>query len=484
MTHRHPLEIAIQISRVKKERLRASVTCCKYRNSWNGPAFIWRRSAGSCIPRPQFLSVTMSSAKVWATVVTALVLIVVSLGSKPGAGVGIEEVSEYKVFKKILRTKNNLMAIFYDGKLSKETNTLFVNVAKATKGKGTFVKVNCNVDKKLCKKFKVSLETPFVVKHFKDGEFHKDYDRQMTETSMSSFVQDPTGDVPWEEEPSAEDVAFLNSPNSLVKALKKDKTGMLVMFYAPWCGHCKRMKPDFQAAAKEVNGKAVMAAMDVNKGVNNPVKKAYNISGFPTLIYFEEGKEKFKFNGRSKSEFVDFLTKPYPRDEPVAPATEKEYPWSDEPSEVVHLTDDAFDAFMGEHDSVLVMFYAPWCGHCKKMKPEYVKAAADLKDKGISGKLAAVDVTKERKLGQKFDIKGFPTILYFKGGEKQFDAGDARKKDAIVKFMMDPKEPPPPPPPEKPWSEEDTEVEHLTEETFKPFLKRKKHVLVMFYAPW
>ena len=48
------------------------------------------------------------------------------------------------------------------------------------------------------------------------------------------------------------------------------------------------------------------------------------------------------------------------------------------------------------------------------MKPEYVKAAATLKAKGISGKLAAVDTTKERALGKRFDVKGFPTIVYFK----------------------------------------------------------------------
>ena len=105
---------------------------------------------------------------------------------------------------------------------------------------------------------------------------------------------------------------------------------------------------------------------------------------------------------------------PYPRLEPVDKEEAKEAAWSDEHSEVAHLTDDSFDEFLSQESSVLVMFYAPWCGHCKRMKPEYVKAAASMKEKGISGKLAAVDTTKERALGKKFDIKGFPTIVYFK----------------------------------------------------------------------
>ena len=183
-------------------------------------------------------------------------------------------------------------------------------MSKSTKGKGTLVKINCKDSPKLCKKLKVTWETDSgaLLRHFKDGDFHKDYDRPMTEKSLTSFMLDPTGDAPWEEEPAAADVLFLNKPESLNKALKRDRDlGTLVMFYAPWCGHCKRMKPDYQAAATEVKGRAVMAAMDLNKGGNGPVKRAYNISGFPTLIYFEDGKQKFGFNGRSKAELIDFL---------------------------------------------------------------------------------------------------------------------------------------------------------------------------------
>ena len=139
---------------------------------------------------------------------------------------------------------------------------------------------------------------------------------------------------------------------------------------------------------------------------------------------------------------------------------------------------------MSASPSVLVMFYAPWCGHCKRAKPHFVSAAAKMKASGMAGKLAAVDCTVHRKLSQRFEVKGFPTIKYFRDGEMSFDMGDAREEASILKFMKDPKEPPPPPPPETPWADQESEVVHLTVEDFKPYLKKKKHVLVIFYAPW
>ena len=66
----------------------------------------------------------------------------------------------------------------------------------------------------------------------------------------------------------------------------------------------------------------------------------------------------------------------------------------------------------------------------------------------ISGNLAAVDVTKNKNLGERFEIKGFPTLKYFKDGEFTFDISE-REGEKIMAFMKDPKEPPPPPPPEK-----------------------------------
>ena len=77
----------------------------------------------------------------------------------------------------------------------------------------------------------------------------------------------------------------------------------------------------------------------------------------------------------------------------------------------------------------LVEFYAPWCGHCQRLTPEYEKAAKALK--GIAN-IAAIDADKERTDVQ---IKGFPTIKLFVDG-KMSDYDGARTADGIVDFMF------------------------------------------------
>lgn len=83
----------------------------------------------------------------------------------------------------------------------------------------------------------------------------------------------------------------------------------------------------------------------------------FNITGFPTLIYFENGALKHMYDGENNKEaIITFMKNP---NEPPA-SKPKEADWASDPnSEIVHLVSSNFDSVLIDEKSALVMFYAP-----------------------------------------------------------------------------------------------------------------------------
>ncbi|XP_060078423.1 protein disulfide-isomerase A3-like [Ylistrum balloti] len=104
-------------------------------------------------------------------------------------------------------------------------------------------------------------------------------------------------------------------------------------------------------------------------------------------------------------------------------------------SDVLDFDDSNFESKIVQHDVILVEFFAPWCGHCKKLAPEYEKAATALKKNDPPLALAKVDCTANTDTCSKFSVSGYPTLKIFRGGvfSKDYDGG--RDEAGIVKYM-------------------------------------------------
>mmetsp|Transcript_38577 Transcript_38577/g.75748 ORF Transcript_38577/g.75748 Transcript_38577/m.75748 type:complete len:163 (+) Transcript_38577:272-760(+) len=91
---------------------------------------------------------------------------------------------------------------------------------------------------------------------------------------------------------------------------------------------------------------------------------------------------------------------------------------------VVVLTDDNMREFVSKNSRVLVEFYAPWCGHCKRLEPIYTEFAEAMATELPSLMVGKMDGTANESPVENFDWTGFPTIFYIK-----YDDVQAAKKE-------------------------------------------------------
>jgi len=212
-----------------------------------------------------------------------------------------------------------------------------------------------------------------------------------------------------------------------------------VMFFAPWCGHCKRLAPVWEELAakhnKDVDSEVTIAKVDCT--VATSLCSEQDVTGYPTLKFFKSGAEKddgVKYRGnRDAASLEKFIA------DKLGNEVAEEKPAKPESAEAVvenglHiLTGSSFSDVVGKGDT-FVKFYAPWCGHCQKLAPAWDELAANFKsDKQV--KIAKVDCTQHQAVCQEHEVRGYPTLGYFRNGRKIETYKGARNLPELTSFV-------------------------------------------------
>ncbi|KAG8232915.1 hypothetical protein J437_LFUL011023 [Ladona fulva] len=216
----------------------------------------------------------------------------------------------------------------------------------------------------------------------------------------------------------------------------------VVEFFAPWCGHCQQLVPEYTKAANALKGVAKVGA--VNADEHKSLAGKYGIRGFPTIKVFGADKKKpDDYQGARTAQGISDAALNAARTKVEAllgksGGSSRGGSKSGDSKDVVELTDSNFDkTVLGSDDMWLVEFYAPWCGHCKNLAPHWASAATELKGKV---KLGALDATVNQAKASEYGVQGYPTIKFFAGGAKDRSSAEeytgGRTSSDIVSWAL------------------------------------------------
>jgi len=236
-------------------------------------------------------------------------------------------------------------------------------------------------------------------------------------------------------EPVVEAGLYVLSAASFPGTVAKGDT--FVKFYAPWCGHCQKLAPAWQELAKAFEKDETVKIAKVDCTLHQAVCQEHEVKGYPTLAYFRAGRKVETYKGaRTLSELKEFVTET--KGEAGNTASEDgKVPEPAPASTVAKLDKDNF-AKLTKTGVAFVKFFAPWCGHCKRLAPTWEELAKHYQDNaGVT--IGHVDCTADdnanRELCNEQGVNGFPTLNIYKDGEKVDEYSGKRELEALVAFV-------------------------------------------------
>lgn len=296
-------------------------------------------------------------------------------------------------------------------------------------------KVDCTTDSDVCSEQDITGYP--TLKFYKVGEPEGVRFRGTRDLpSITTFINEQLregDDLPTEElkEPQAVGGLMELNEDNFEKHVSKGKH--FIKFYAPWCGHCQKLAPTWEQLAKTLEFETDVTIGKVDCTQHRTICNNFEVKGYPTLLWIENGAKVDKYQGeRSHNELKQYVNKML-GSQKTETKEEPQSPGSQLPSG--EITEEVFKVSI-QSGVAFVKFYAPWCGHCKRLSSTW----DNLRDKfsGNNGvKILKVDCTLEanKQLCNDEEVEGFPSLFLYKEGEKISEYSGSRSLEDLYDFV-------------------------------------------------
>uniref|UniRef100_A0AAX7TDI0 DnaJ homolog subfamily C member 10 n=1 Tax=Astatotilapia calliptera TaxID=8154 RepID=A0AAX7TDI0_ASTCA len=228
------------------------------------------------------------------------------------------------------------------------------------------------------------------------------------------------------------------------------KEPWLVDFFAPWCPPCRALLPELRKASIQLAGQMKFGTLDCT--IHHNLCSRYNIQAYPTTVIFN-GSSVHEYEGHHSAdgilEFIQDLVNPSVLILDPSSFTEK-------------IKGKTYEGQIWAVD-----FYAPWCGPCQALMPEWRRMARLLSGQILVG---SVDCQRFQSFCQSQSVRAYPEIRLYPGNSRQSYNGWHRDAHSLRTWALS----------FLPRASVD-----LTPETFRSLvLSGRDHWVLDFYAPW
>ncbi|XP_025064615.1 thioredoxin domain-containing protein 5 isoform X4 [Alligator sinensis] len=261
------------------------------------------------------------------------------------------------------------------------------------------VKVDCTKDTPLCSQFDVRGYP--TLKLLQPGQEPLKYQGPRDFQTLENWMLQKLNEEPVEQESDLEPPKDPEPKQGLYELsagnfkMHVAEGNHFIKFFAPWCGHCKALAPTWEQLASVFEHSDIVKVGKVDCTQHSEVCSENQVRGYPTLLWFTNGEKPT----------------------------------------VLSLSEKDFDQTVAK-GVTFIKFYAPWCGHCKNLAPTWENLSKEQFPGLNDVKIAKVDCTAEQNVCSRFSVRGYPTLLLFRGGQKVSEHNGARDLKSLHNFVL------------------------------------------------